>query len=195
MVTATKPERRKPTFATLDDAVRDAEALLAKGYDKAGNWDWSHNIEVGGLLKFLRFTVLSIVLLALGAMVSWTTNVADVAPAVATLGRPLKWLRFPVEGFPKMPLLLRPVGWLVRTLIGKAMRAKVLANGFAAGGQTMPQTVFPPGGDAAAAVAKLKAAVEQLKAHAGPIHPSPLFGAMTKDEAVQLQLKHCEHLA
>jgi energy-coupling factor transport system permease protein len=58
---------------------------------------WSHDVEVGGLLKFLRFTALSIVLLALGAMVSWTTNVADVAPAVATLGRPLKWLRFPVD--------------------------------------------------------------------------------------------------
>jgi len=58
---------------------------------------WSHDLEVGGLLKFLRFTALSIVLLVLGAMVSWTTNVADVAPAVATLGRPLKWLRIPVE--------------------------------------------------------------------------------------------------
>ncbi len=58
---------------------------------------FSHDVEIGGLLKFLRFTALSIVLLALGAMVSWTTNVADVAPAVATLGRPLKWLRFPVD--------------------------------------------------------------------------------------------------
>ncbi len=58
---------------------------------------FSHDVEVGGLLKFLRFTALSIVLLALGAMVSWTTNVADVAPAVATLGRPLKWLRFPID--------------------------------------------------------------------------------------------------
>jgi len=57
----------------------------------------SRDIEVGGLLKFLRFTALSVVLLTLGAMVSWTTNVADVAPAVATLGRPLKWLRFPVD--------------------------------------------------------------------------------------------------
>jgi energy-coupling factor transport system permease protein len=58
---------------------------------------WSYDVEVGGLLKFLRFTALSIVLLALGAMVSWTTNVADVAPAVATLGRPLKWIRFPID--------------------------------------------------------------------------------------------------
>ena len=152
MSAATKPERRKPTFTTLDDAVRDAENLLATGYDKAGNWD-----------------------------------LAQVCLHLA------EWLRFPVEGFPKMPLLLRPAAWLVRSLIGKAMRAKVLAKGFPAGGQTMPQTVFPPGGDEAAAVAKLREAAEQLKAHAGPIHPSPLFGAMTKDVAVQLQLKHCEH--
>ena len=58
---------------------------------------WSTDIEVGGLLKFLRLTALSIVLLALGALVSWTTNVADVAPAIATLGRPLRPLRIPVD--------------------------------------------------------------------------------------------------
>ena len=58
---------------------------------------FSVDVEVGGLLKFLRFTALSIVLLALGALVSWTTNVADVAPAVATLGRPFRRLRIPVD--------------------------------------------------------------------------------------------------
>ena len=58
---------------------------------------WSIDFEVGGLLKFLKFTTLSVVLLGLGAMVSWTTNVADVAPAVAKLGRPLKLLRIPVD--------------------------------------------------------------------------------------------------
>ncbi len=68
---------------------------------------FSHDVEVGGLLKFLRFTALSVVLLALGAMVSWTTNVADVAPAVATLGRPLKWLRFPVDWAVALGLALR----------------------------------------------------------------------------------------
>lgn len=51
----------------------------------------------GGLLFFLRITALSVVLLALGAMVSWTTNVAEIAPAVATLGRPLRLLRIPVD--------------------------------------------------------------------------------------------------
>lgn len=54
-------------------------------------------LGLGGALHFLRITALSIVLLALGAMVSWTTNVAEIGPAVATLGRPLRMLRIPVD--------------------------------------------------------------------------------------------------
>jgi energy-coupling factor transport system permease protein len=54
-------------------------------------------LGIGGLLSFLRITALAIVLLGLGAMVSWTTNVAEIAPAVATLGRPLRLLRIPVD--------------------------------------------------------------------------------------------------
>jgi energy-coupling factor transport system permease protein len=54
-------------------------------------------IGLGGLLNFLRVTTLSFVLLGLGGMVSWTTNVAEIAPAVAALGRPLRWLRVPVD--------------------------------------------------------------------------------------------------
>jgi len=57
----------------------------------------SLHLGLGGLLNFLRITALSIVLLGLGAMVSWTTNVAEIAPAVATLGRPLRALRIPVD--------------------------------------------------------------------------------------------------
>jgi energy-coupling factor transport system ATP-binding protein len=55
------------------------------------------SLGLGGLLNFLRFTALSIVLLGLGAMVSWTTNVAEIAPALATLGRRLRPLRIPVD--------------------------------------------------------------------------------------------------
>ena len=54
-------------------------------------------LGLGGLLNFLRITTLSIVLLGLGAMVSWTTNVGEIAPAVATLGRPLRFFRIPVD--------------------------------------------------------------------------------------------------
>ena len=57
----------------------------------------SVGLGLGGLLNFLRITTLSIVLLGLGAMVSWTTNVAEIAPAVATLGRPFRLLRIPVD--------------------------------------------------------------------------------------------------
>ncbi|HEY2504028.1 MAG TPA: ATP-binding cassette domain-containing protein [Mycobacterium sp.] len=55
------------------------------------------SLGLGGLLDFLRLTALSIVLLSMGALVSWTTNVAEIPPAVATLGRRLRPLRIPVD--------------------------------------------------------------------------------------------------
>lgn len=145
-------ERRTLKFATLEEVTRDAENLLARGYDRAGNW--------------------------------------DLAQVCAHL---TEWLRFPIDGFPKVPLLLRPLFALMRATVGKKMRAKVLASGFDAGGRTMPQTVFTPGADATAAVAKFRDTATRFTAHTGTIHPSPLFGAMTKDEALQLQLAHCAH--
>jgi energy-coupling factor transport system permease protein len=57
----------------------------------------SLHLGLGGFLNFLRITVLSIVLLVLGLMVSWTTNVSEFAPAVATLGKPLRWFRIPID--------------------------------------------------------------------------------------------------
>jgi len=57
----------------------------------------SVGMRFGGLLYFLRITALSFVLLGLGAMMSWTTNVAEVSPAVAALGRPLRRLRIPID--------------------------------------------------------------------------------------------------
>jgi energy-coupling factor transporter transmembrane protein EcfT len=55
------------------------------------------SLGLGGLESFLRFTALSLLLLGLSALVSWTTNVAEIAPALATLGRRLRWLRIPVD--------------------------------------------------------------------------------------------------
>lgn len=54
-------------------------------------------LALGGTLKFLRFTALTLVLLATGGLVSYTTNVAEIGPAVATLGRPLRLLRLPID--------------------------------------------------------------------------------------------------
>lgn len=55
------------------------------------------SVGLGGSLHFLRMTALTILLIALGAIVSWTTNVAEIGPAIATLGRPLKIVRIPVD--------------------------------------------------------------------------------------------------
>jgi hypothetical protein len=152
MATATKPERRKLSFATLDDVVRDAETLQAQGYEKVGNWD----------------------------LAQVCLHLAD-------------WMGFPLDGFPKPPLPIRFMLWGLRNTIGKKMFHKYLAEGMPAGKPTMPQTVHQPGTDTGIAVAKLKAAAERFAAHTGPIHPSPLFGAMNKDEALRLQLVHCAH--
>lgn len=54
-------------------------------------------LGLGGLFSYLRLTLLATVLLGLGALVSWTSNVAEIAPAVSKLGRPLKVLRLPVD--------------------------------------------------------------------------------------------------
>jgi len=49
------PARRAPTFATLADAVADAERLRDGGYDRAGNWDLSQTCD--HLADWLRFAV------------------------------------------------------------------------------------------------------------------------------------------
>jgi len=104
------------------------------------------------------------------------------------------WMRFPVDGFPKPPAPIRGMLWLVRKTVGRKKLLQYLADKtFPAGKPTMPQTVHAAGGDARAAVENLRQSVERLKAYAGPIVPSPLFGPMTKDEAVGMQLVHAAH--
>lgn len=153
MSTAAQPVRRELRFDTLHDVVRDAENLLAKGYDRTGKWD----------------------------LAQCCSHLAD-------------WMTFPVAGFPKMPLVLRPVFWLLRKTVGPGKFREYLGGGkMPTGKPTMPQTVPPGGGDATAAVAKLRQAAERFQAYTGEIHPSPLFGAMNKDEATRLQLVHCAH--
>lgn len=84
-----------PRWLWIVVALGGATATLAGGSPiiEVG----SFHVGLGGLLYFLRITALSIVLLGLGGMVSWTTNVAEIAPAMATLGRPLRLLRIPID--------------------------------------------------------------------------------------------------
>jgi hypothetical protein len=144
-------QRRQIQFATLDEAVRDAENLLARGYDKTGNWD------LGQICNHLA-----------------------------------EWLKYPMDGYPRVPLLLRPVFWLMKATVGKRMGRQMVEGGtMKTGMQTAPQSVFPPGGDAAA-VANYRATVERWKAYAGPYHPSPLFGGLGRAD---WDRGHCVHAA
>jgi len=105
-----------------------------------------------------------------------------------------EWLRFPVDGFPKSPAPIRARLWMMRKTIGrKKLLTYIGTKSFPPGKPTIPQTVFSTGGDATKAVGDLRTNVERLKAHDGAMVPSPLFGPMTKDEAVQMQLVHCAH--
>jgi hypothetical protein len=145
--------RRDLTFATLDDAARDAEHLLAVGYERAGNWDLA---QVCGHLT--------------------------------------EWLRYPLDGYPKAPLVICPLLWLAKVTVGRSMRDEILRTGkFRSGGRTMPETVPQPGGDSAAAVARFQETAARFQAHAGGFDPSPLFGQMTRDEWLRLNLAHCAH--
>lgn len=54
-------------------------------------------IGMGGLLQFLRFTALGFVLVALGMLLGWTTQLADVSGAVDRLAAPARVLRLPVD--------------------------------------------------------------------------------------------------
>jgi hypothetical protein len=103
-----------------------------------------------------------------------------------------EWLRFPMDGFPKMPWFIGGIFWALRHTIGRKKLRQYLLEGMPAGKPTMPQTVGQPG-EAAEAIQKLKETVARFKAFPGPVHPSPLFGAMSKDEATRLQLLHCAH--
>ncbi|QLL07796.1 energy-coupling factor transporter transmembrane protein EcfT [Mycobacterium vicinigordonae] len=54
-------------------------------------------IGLGGASHYVRAVALAVCLFGLAAMLSWTTNVAEVVPALTTLARPLKLLRLPIE--------------------------------------------------------------------------------------------------
>jgi hypothetical protein len=103
------------------------------------------------------------------------------------------WLTYPLDGFGKPPLPVKMFLWIARNTFGPGQLKKILANGFPPNGPTDPKSVTVSDGNDAAAVAKLKAAVERFRDHAGPILPSPFFGSMDKETATKLQLVHTAH--
>ncbi len=104
------------------------------------------------------------------------------------------WMRYELDGYPKATPPIRLMLWLMKITVGRREFEKVIKGGFRDRLPTMPETV--PDADAksdAAGVEQLTKTINRLKDSNGPIIPSPLYGPMTYDEAVQLQLAHCAH--
>lgn len=72
---------------------------------------------LAGALVFLRATALALVLVGSSILVIWTTPMADVAPAIARLMRPLRWFRLPVDEWAvSIALCLRGLPMLIEEL-------------------------------------------------------------------------------
>jgi energy-coupling factor transport system permease protein len=78
-------------------------------------------VSWGGLEEWTRITALAVVVMVGAAIVTWTTPLAEVAPALARLGTPLRWARLPVDEWAAaialsircLPLLIDEVRTLV----------------------------------------------------------------------------------
>ncbi|MCA9041028.1 MAG: DUF1569 domain-containing protein [Planctomycetaceae bacterium] len=104
------------------------------------------------------------------------------------------WMSYPIEGFPKMGFPMNFIAWMMRHTIGPRWIGKIIDSGnWPTNSPTDQRTVATPGGNDAEAVAELKAAVDQLLKHDGPLHPSPAFGMMEKERLIELHKSHTAH--
>jgi hypothetical protein len=93
-----------------------------------------------------------------------------------------------LDGFPsRFPWFVRlGARWFV---LGSILKHRVFRRRVAA-----PQFLLPPDpADEATALARLQAAVERLKGHAGEMQPSPVFGRLSPEQWREVHLWHCEH--
>lgn len=86
------------------------------------------------------------------------------------------------------------VPWIFKALFGRLVLKRILSQRRMKVGVFTPQKPLPqPGGDEAAAVARLKQCIQRFQAHQGELQPSPFFGNLTPREWRELHLIHCAH--
>ena len=152
MADAPKPPRRTLRFETIDDALAEADRLVAAEREgrltRAGNW-------------------------SLGQ----------------TLGHLATWAEFAFNGYPPSIRPPAPIRWVLRLL-----KNRVLTKGMTPGvklgrlpGGTLGLDDLPPDD----ALHRFRAALQRLKASA-PTSDNPVFGPLTHQEWIQLNLRHAE---
>lgn len=105
------------------------------------------------------------------------------------------WFLYMIEGYPEAPIPIRWMLWAMRVTVGRSMLEKILRTGkMSSGGPTMKQTVHSADEfDDASAVHRLKEVIARFQDHRGPFCRSPLFGQLSGEEGLNLQLIHCAH--
>ena len=103
------------------------------------------------------------------------------------------WMSFPIDGFPPMPFPIKILIGIMRVVQGKSLYKKFVEKQRMSEGQpTSPITVHAAS-DENESVRRFLATVDRLASYRGPLHPSPLFGALDYDQLIALQLAHCAH--
>lgn len=98
------------------------------------------------------------------------------------------FMKGPMDGYQfKVP-------WPIKVLLGKWVKRRILSGKKMKRGVFTPQKPLPPSGlDEAAAVKRFGEVLQRLRNHQGALLPNPFFGPMSLDEALQLNLIHCNH--
>lgn len=86
---------RPPLWILAGLAVGAALSLVAGGHPEVHAGGIA--VGFGSLILWSRFIVLTVLLLGISFLVAWTTPLADLAPALGALLRPLRALRVPVD--------------------------------------------------------------------------------------------------
>ncbi len=93
-----------------------------------------------------------------------------------------------LDGFTqRAPWYTRPFGGLI---LRRVLRSGRMPTGVKVPADWLPG---PPTGDDRAAVEHLVALLARFEQHAGPLHPSPLFGPLSRETWARLHLIHCAH--
>ncbi len=121
-------------------------------------------------------------LLASGYRRAGNWNLGQVCHHLATV------LAMSLDGFPsRMPWPFRQVArWLI---LGRLLRHQVIRMRFPAPAYLNP----PPTTDDTLALEKLRAVIDRLERHTGPMQPHPVFGPLTPEQWREVNLWHCEH--
>lgn len=105
------------------------------------------------------------------------------------------WLEYMIDGYPAAPLPIKAMLWCMRVTAGRSMLRKILSTGqMRSGGPTMKQTVYLQDDlEDTTSLKRFRETVERFKAYDGDYHASPIFGPLSAEEGLKLQLVHCAH--